>query len=178
VKTEVIQEALFRFADSVIQGEHRYLALEAFLRREAPAIKGHEPGEPLIAGGQATVQACTDVVMRMDSSYLFVQGPPGAGKTFTGSHVIVALVAAGIGSIAPCATTLIVMQPPLGAVLLPFAECREICRLLGSDAPAPAKAIQRNFLNDRADFANVRAFRTGPREPILLLRIRDSPATS
>jgi uncharacterized protein len=36
-----------------------------------------------------------DAISNLDNSYLFVQGPPGAGKTYTGSHVIVALLKKG-----------------------------------------------------------------------------------
>ncbi|WP_155887022.1 AAA domain-containing protein [Bartonella rattimassiliensis] len=31
----------------------------------------------------------------MDNSYLFIQGPPGAGKTYTSSHIIVDLIKRG-----------------------------------------------------------------------------------
>src|SRR5690606_17432413 len=36
-----------------------------------------------------------DFVSKLDNSYLPVQGPPGAGKSFTGSHLIVKLVQEG-----------------------------------------------------------------------------------
>uniref|UniRef100_UPI0035621A24 DEAD/DEAH box helicase n=1 Tax=Ancylomarina sp. TaxID=1970196 RepID=UPI0035621A24 len=36
-----------------------------------------------------------DFAFKLDSSYLPVQGPPGAGKSFTGSHLIVKLVQEG-----------------------------------------------------------------------------------
>jgi len=94
IQTKSIQEALFRFADTVISGSHKYPALESVLRRDIPSIAGKQPDVPMIVG-KATVDACTAVVMGMQDSYLFIQGPPGAGKTYTGSHVIVALLAAG-----------------------------------------------------------------------------------
>ncbi len=94
VPTRVIQEALFRFADTLIDGTHKYPALESMLRREIPSIAGKNADTPMISG-KATVEACTAVVMGMQNTYLFVQGPPGAGKTYTGSHVIVELLAAG-----------------------------------------------------------------------------------
>ncbi len=94
VPTKVIQEALFRFADTLIDGTHMYPALESVLRREVPSIAGKDPDMPMITE-KATIEACTAVVKGMQNSYLFVQGPPGAGKTYTGSHVIVELLAAG-----------------------------------------------------------------------------------
>ena len=94
ISTSVIRDALFKFADTLVKGEHRYLALESVLRRDVPSIAGEEQDAPMIAG-KATVKACAAVVMSMQDTYLFIQGPPGAGKTYTGSHVIVALLAAG-----------------------------------------------------------------------------------
>ena len=41
------------------------------------------------------VWAVHAAVCALDSSYVAVQGPPGSGKTFLGSHVIASLVAAG-----------------------------------------------------------------------------------
>ena len=36
-----------------------------------------------------------EAISNLDGSYLFIQGPPRAGKTYTGSHVIVALLKKG-----------------------------------------------------------------------------------
>ena len=95
IDTSVIKDALFRFADSMVQGATAYPAVNSLLRREAPRLTGHTQGTALIATGRATVAASIEVVMRLDNSHLFIQGPPGAGKTYTGSHLIVALLAAG-----------------------------------------------------------------------------------
>ena len=42
-----------------------------------------------------TVDAVHAAVRALDHSYVGVQGPPGAGKTFLASHVIACLVAEG-----------------------------------------------------------------------------------
>ena len=41
------------------------------------------------------VTAVTEAITALDRSYLAVQGPPGSGKTYVGSHVVAALVARG-----------------------------------------------------------------------------------
>lgn len=46
-------------------------------------------------GSMATVQAIYSAVVELDRSFVAVQGPPGSGKTFVGSHVIGRLVAEG-----------------------------------------------------------------------------------
>jgi predicted RecB family nuclease len=65
IKTVVVRDALRRFADSLIAGDGRFGAVRAILRKAA------------------------------DESYLFIQGPPGAGKTYTGSQRIVDLLERG-----------------------------------------------------------------------------------
>lgn len=95
INSKALVEALFRFADSVLAGDHRYLALKGLLRRDPPRLKGWSPGQPVVAAGQDIVQASLAAAMALDSSCLYVQGPPGSGKTYTGSRMIAGLLAAG-----------------------------------------------------------------------------------
>jgi predicted RecB family nuclease len=81
--TSCQQAALMRFA----RMPARYAPLERVLRR-VPPLDG------------ARVQVSTHDQMkrlaeRVEGSYLFVQGPPGSGKTFTGARLVVDLLARG-----------------------------------------------------------------------------------
>lgn len=95
INVDVIRDAIFRFADSLIQDEPRYRASEAILRRGIPRLNGVEAGRPILAAGEIETQQIADAIAKLDGSYLFLQGPPGAGKTYTGSHAIVELMRRG-----------------------------------------------------------------------------------
>jgi uncharacterized protein len=95
ISTEVLKEALYRFADSIISGNGRYQAIVDFLRRERPRMKGQREGSSIVSPGGDLIKEVIDAASRLDRSYLFIQGPPGAGKTYTGSHLITALIKMG-----------------------------------------------------------------------------------
>lgn len=95
ISTKALKEAVFRFADSVVQGASAYPAIEAVLTQALPKTQGHEDGTPIILGGEEELPQIIEAIAGLDNSYLFVQGPPGAGKTYTGSHVIVSLMQQG-----------------------------------------------------------------------------------
>lgn len=95
INSKAVVEALFRFADSVLAGDDRYQALKRLLRREPPRLQGWSSGQPVVPAGQDTVRGSLAAAMAMDGTCLYVQGPPGSGKTYTGSRMIVGLLAAG-----------------------------------------------------------------------------------
>jgi predicted RecB family nuclease len=68
------REAVGRVADAVIAGQDSYRAIRGLLTRDLPnALDVHS----------------------LDQSCLFVQGPPGSGKTWTGARLITSLLASG-----------------------------------------------------------------------------------
>jgi predicted RecB family nuclease len=86
------QRALGRLAASIRDEDGRYCALRQILRRELPRLRDRRPGARLQTIDIVELRA---LVSELDDSYLFVQGPPGAGKTWTAARLIVHLLAQG-----------------------------------------------------------------------------------
>lgn len=92
----VLRAAIHRYAEAVIGGDAvRYRALTDIMRRALPRLRSLSPGMPIVAPGSDQLSGSVEALKRLDESYLLIQGPPGAGKTFTSSHAIVALLAGG-----------------------------------------------------------------------------------
>ncbi len=82
VEDRVKREALMRFARTYAVGdESAYPALVALLEQRPPDVRLDV--DPVAA------------VLSLGESYLFVQGPPGSGKTWQGARMAVALMRAG-----------------------------------------------------------------------------------
>ena len=95
IDTVVLREAVARLADAIIAGDGRFAAACAFLRRDAPSLRGRPAGAAVIDGRGDLATEAFDAVLALDHSYLFVQGPPGSGKTTIGARLIVGLLRAG-----------------------------------------------------------------------------------
>jgi uncharacterized protein len=92
---DLLKEALYRFADSITNQTHDYPAITAFLKREKPQIKDWQPNAPILSDDCSVIESATEAVANLQNSYLFIQGPPGSGKTYTSSQIIVNLICAG-----------------------------------------------------------------------------------
>ena len=96
ISAKPMVEAMFRYVESRLKpGPAHYAAIEAFLARDLPSVKGIVKGQPLVPDEAFAVQRIIDVVANLQSSYVFLQGPPGAGKTYTASHIIATLLDKG-----------------------------------------------------------------------------------
>jgi predicted RecB family nuclease len=92
---QVMAEALVRIGDYVadhgMRGDGPYQAARDLLLRESPRVGG----ERLHRAGETTVEAAVRLCAHLGGGVLPIQGPPGAGKTFTGGHMICGLVRCG-----------------------------------------------------------------------------------
>lgn len=95
INTTVMKKALYRLADSIIEGDQRFRAVWSLLMREPPRLRGCAPGEAVVVGEPPGFSEIKRAVMSLDESTLFIQGPPGSGKTHVASHLIVDLIQAG-----------------------------------------------------------------------------------
>ncbi|WP_116808690.1 TM0106 family RecB-like putative nuclease [Steroidobacter cummioxidans] len=95
VRTDVMAEALLRFgihvADRGIAGSGAYQAARDLLLKIPPRLGE----ESLQVDGESASDAAVRVSTKLASGVLPIQGPPGAGKTFTAAQMICALVKAG-----------------------------------------------------------------------------------
>lgn len=95
VNSKELANSLVRLGEYVAQnglsGQGQYRAARALLLRESPLIGG----QAIRNSGEKTVDAAVRVALSMAGGIFPIQGPPGAGKTFTGAKMICELVRNG-----------------------------------------------------------------------------------
>lgn len=94
VGDQVLRDAVYRFASSVAADQARYTALVDIMRGCVPRFRTRTETMVARPGHEAVSEAIT-AIADLDSSYLLVQGPPGAGKTYLASHAIVEMIRVG-----------------------------------------------------------------------------------
>jgi predicted RecB family nuclease len=95
INTDKLEDAVLRHAKSLLSHaatfQSSYKAIDSYLLRNTPQIDGLNVSDRIIAGRVQTEQII-DTALRMNETYLFLQGPPGAGKTYNGSEMILKLI--------------------------------------------------------------------------------------
>lgn len=84
------RKALFRVASSIRADDGRYRPLRGILRRKLPQIRDH--GSEI----QTTdLNEMKGILSDLEGTHLFIQGPPGSGKTWTGARLVSHLLREG-----------------------------------------------------------------------------------
>ena len=95
VSGQVMADALVRIGEYVaehgVSGVGPYQAARDLLLRIAPRVSG----EPLHRADETPVESAIRLSGHLEGGILPIQGPPGAGKTFTGAQMICELVSQG-----------------------------------------------------------------------------------
>jgi uncharacterized protein len=94
VPATVIANSIARTASTWLEQQSLPRALEDFLLRRAPRIRGHAGG-CLISSDADILESTVSLVVGLDRSTLCIQGPPGAGKTTVAAHAILKLIKNG-----------------------------------------------------------------------------------
>ncbi|MBS0286706.1 MAG: TM0106 family RecB-like putative nuclease [Proteobacteria bacterium] len=94
VPPQPIPESIYQQVKAFEQGKLGDCAIIDFLKRATPRILGHQSGAPVVSSQDEgeRLQQIINVISNLDNSYLAIQGPPGAGKTYTCKHVIAELL--------------------------------------------------------------------------------------
>lgn len=97
INPEPIPNAIYAQAKDFSVNRLGTCAILDFLRRSMPRIHGHQSGKLIAPSHDVNekMQQIIQATVNLDNSYLVIQGPPGAGKTYTGKHIIAELLKRG-----------------------------------------------------------------------------------
>lgn len=122
VDAQVMKDSLVRLGDYVadngLTGEGPYRPARDLLLREAPRTGGH----PLLVDGETATNAAVRLCGHL-FGILPIQGPPGAGKTYTGARMICELVRQG-KTVGITANSHKVIRHLIDEVIAAADECR------------------------------------------------------
>ena len=135
VNTDPLRDTVWAVARDMVSGGHNFPHIGALLRREAPRVLGRPLGVPIIEpvdreDPDRLLEASKRAVLALDRSWLVIQGPPGAGKTYTTSHLAVSLIQAG-KTVGIASNSHKAIDNVLHAIEDRLIECSEPVRLLG-----------------------------------------------
>jgi len=94
VRAAPIPDAIEAVVTDIESGTTERSALLDLLHRHPPRFRAHDGG-PIVRSVETALDDTIAAVRALDNSCLVIQGPPGAGKSFTGARIIAALVADG-----------------------------------------------------------------------------------
>jgi predicted RecB family nuclease len=99
INATVLRESLLQLAawvaDNGIDVPGPFKAARELLLRKSPRLR-ESPLREIATANQEVIDVAKKVVVALDETVLPIQGPPGAGKTYTGARMIVELVRSGL----------------------------------------------------------------------------------
>jgi predicted RecB family nuclease len=90
-----IEESIARTVERFRKAGRLPSAIEDFLYRRQPRLRGRTPQGHVIPPGTNLLNGSIRAAIDLDESTLCIQGPPGSGKTYTAAHMIVELLRRG-----------------------------------------------------------------------------------
>lgn len=150
VKTDVLSDSLARLAEFVVQhgllGDGPYQAARDLLLKAPPRTGGQLLALPGEAASDSAIRLCS----YLHAGILPIQGPPGAGKTYTGAKMICELIRQG-KTVGITANSHKVIRHLLdGVIQEAVRQTISIACAHKIDEPAPAQAMLTLFRDNRA----------------------------
>ena len=135
INTDTLREAVWAVAADMAQGGEMFPHITALLRRDPPRLRDRPSGAPIVPpmdrdDPARLLRAAISAVHALDRSWLVIQGPPGAGKTYTTAQLILSLIRAG-KTVGIASNSHKAVDNVLHAVEKRLAEAGEPVRLLG-----------------------------------------------
>jgi len=87
VRPDPIPKAIYSVVEELIKVDFLPTAITDFLTRSRPRIYNNQEGSIIQSDTDFLEQVIT-ASLNLENSYLCIQGPPGAGKTYTAKHII------------------------------------------------------------------------------------------
>jgi uncharacterized protein len=144
-KTDVLQQAVRRYAEAWEEGRTISPAVDDLLYRRKPRITGHAGGA-LIGATEELLQRAGEIVTRLEGTTLCIQGPPGTGKTYTAAAIIVDLLRRGarIGITAQSHKVILNLMNAVAEALARAGESSPLYKVVGGDEEPlpPGSSIQ------------------------------------
>lgn len=95
IAAKVLREAVKRFAESVVKDDGRFTALKQFVACQPPVFEDDSILTHIYKNDCLDSAGILNAVSSLKESVLFIQGPPGCGKTFHSAQIILGLLKAG-----------------------------------------------------------------------------------
>jgi len=94
VRPDPIPKAIQSVIEKILESGFEPCAITDFLTRARPRIN-YNPEGPIVKHEGNFLDQVITASINLDNSYLCIQGPPGAGKTYTAKHIIGELLQQG-----------------------------------------------------------------------------------
>ena len=88
---ENLNNNIYSFCDNVLDKKDGYDAIKSFINRDIPKIKGIKLGEKIIKSENFDIEI-PKIILNLQKTYLYIQGPCGTGKTYQAANAIIELI--------------------------------------------------------------------------------------
>ena len=88
---ENLNNNIYKFCDNILDNKDGYNAIKSFLNKDIPRIKGLKHGDKIIKSENFD-EEIPKIILNLQDSYIFLQGPPGSGKSFQSGNAIVEIL--------------------------------------------------------------------------------------